>query len=276
MPITRTAWIDDDGSGTTGTVLNNAVKTELYNQIDAALSIPGAVQTTTATGTQADFVLTAGCGLLRCNNATLLTLTGLAAGGDGQRLLIVSVGAGQVDLANQNTGSAVANRLINGVTGTRSLTSGAGWALVEYDLVGTRWRVVGHEQGAWITPAYNAGDYTASGGTWTVDAGDVQVCVYKLTGKTLSFKMSLLTTSVSQICVALVRLLPGGFTAASRTDFGLVTRSDNGGARGFGSAIISASTNSISFVTSPDVSGTWSVSVNATLLECEMPAIEVQ
>jgi hypothetical protein len=36
MAITRTAMIDDDGTGTTGTILNNAWKTELYNQIDAA------------------------------------------------------------------------------------------------------------------------------------------------------------------------------------------------------------------------------------------------
>ena len=36
--ITRTDWIDDDGSGTIGTVLNNAVKTDLYNQIDGALA----------------------------------------------------------------------------------------------------------------------------------------------------------------------------------------------------------------------------------------------
>jgi hypothetical protein len=34
MAITRTAMVDDDGSGTTGTILNNAWKTELYNQID--------------------------------------------------------------------------------------------------------------------------------------------------------------------------------------------------------------------------------------------------
>ena len=36
MPITRTAWTDDDGTGTTGTPLNNAEKTLLYNQIDAS------------------------------------------------------------------------------------------------------------------------------------------------------------------------------------------------------------------------------------------------
>lgn len=35
MPITRTPMIDDDGSGTTGTIINNAWKTEFYNQIDA-------------------------------------------------------------------------------------------------------------------------------------------------------------------------------------------------------------------------------------------------
>jgi len=40
MPITRTAMIDDDGSGTTGTIFNNAWKTELYNQIDALIGIP--------------------------------------------------------------------------------------------------------------------------------------------------------------------------------------------------------------------------------------------
>ena len=36
MAITRTPMVDDDGSGTTGTVVNNAWKQELYNQIDAA------------------------------------------------------------------------------------------------------------------------------------------------------------------------------------------------------------------------------------------------
>lgn len=39
VTITRTAWTDDDGSGTTGTVINNAVKTELYGQIDTALAL---------------------------------------------------------------------------------------------------------------------------------------------------------------------------------------------------------------------------------------------
>src|SRR4029450_7033065 len=43
--ITRTPMVDDDGSGTTGTVINNAWKTELYNQIDAVVgAAPGIVE----------------------------------------------------------------------------------------------------------------------------------------------------------------------------------------------------------------------------------------
>jgi hypothetical protein len=49
--ITRTPWIDDDGSGTTGTVINNAEKTTLYNQIDAALAAVSPTAPTTWTPT---------------------------------------------------------------------------------------------------------------------------------------------------------------------------------------------------------------------------------
>jgi len=41
MTITRTPIIDDDGSGTSGTVLDNAWKQELYGQIDGALTAGG-------------------------------------------------------------------------------------------------------------------------------------------------------------------------------------------------------------------------------------------
>ena len=33
MAITRTAMVDDDGSGTTGTIINNAWKTELPTRL---------------------------------------------------------------------------------------------------------------------------------------------------------------------------------------------------------------------------------------------------
>jgi len=40
MPITRTTMIDDDGSGLTGTILNNAWLQTIYNQIDAVTGGP--------------------------------------------------------------------------------------------------------------------------------------------------------------------------------------------------------------------------------------------
>ena len=38
MPITRSVWTDDDGSGTTGTVLNNAELQKIYNNIDGQIA----------------------------------------------------------------------------------------------------------------------------------------------------------------------------------------------------------------------------------------------
>ena len=34
MPITRSTWVDDDGSGTTGTIINNAELQKIYQNID--------------------------------------------------------------------------------------------------------------------------------------------------------------------------------------------------------------------------------------------------
>lgn len=41
MAITRTAWTDDSGGGTDGTIINNAEKTTIYDQIDDATDHPG-------------------------------------------------------------------------------------------------------------------------------------------------------------------------------------------------------------------------------------------
>jgi len=53
MSITRTAIVDDDGTGTTGTIYNNAWKVELYDQIDAAdlVATPRTCRVGNASGT---------------------------------------------------------------------------------------------------------------------------------------------------------------------------------------------------------------------------------
>lgn len=115
-----------------------------------AYAVPGTETSVTTTGSINDLSF-ANASTIRMNNATLSTITGLTAGVAGQRVKIVSVGAGQVDLSNQDAGSQAANRLINVVTGIKtSLAAGHGWAEYEYDATTLRWRLVGHDQGALI------------------------------------------------------------------------------------------------------------------------------
>lgn len=202
MSLVRTAWTDDDGSLTTGTILNNAEKTALYDQIDARWS----ELTTTSTGTQNNFSLVSSteADVLRCNNATLLTLTGIVAPASplkpGKRLIIYSVGAGQVNLSHENVSSTAANRFNNIATSApTSLAAGKGVAVYVYDDGTDRWRLTAHEQGDWISPTFAAGNYTPfSAGTWTVAVGDVLVNNYYQRGRQLSWEVVIDTTTVTQ------------------------------------------------------------------------------
>ncbi len=194
------ALVNDDGTGNTGTyatkeaILRDAILTPVQAAI-TALATP-VVQTTTSTGTVNDFSLTSRCALLRCNNASLLTITGLAAGDDGQILDIVSVGAGQVDVSNQGGGSSAANRVLSGISCVRSLSPGVGTLRLRYDATTARWRVLQHVQGAPITVAFSAGDYVGVAPmTWTVDAGDVTQYSYLIAGKLMTIWLAVYTST---------------------------------------------------------------------------------
>ena len=70
--------------------------------------------------------------------------------------------------------------------------------------------------GIWTTVTYAAGNFTASAGTWTVDAADQTTFKYMLIGKTLFVNFVIANTDVSDAGVSLRITLPGGFTAAHR------------------------------------------------------------
>jgi hypothetical protein len=189
---------------------------------------------TTATGTQDNFAPGSftNFNVLRCGNASLLTIRGLAGGSDGMLLWIVSTGAGQVDFANDNANSTAAARMLNGVTGTISLSPGSGRALLEYDGTTQRWRVLQHEQGAWITPAYSGTDYSGVGPTWTVDSGDVTTAAFCLCGRRLSFMLTIDASSISGTGIEVVAKIPGGFNAAKSLR-GVLQHNDTGQAAGY-------------------------------------------
>ncbi len=198
MSITRTAWTDDDGTGTTGTILNNAVKTTLYDQIDARWSRV----TITSTGTQnnlsiseADYVI--------FNNATDLTVTGIVAPASpskpGKPVRYRCAGAGNVFFAHENGGSTAANRLYNLVKSgnTPHAGGGTGTGTLVYDDAGARWVPIHHEQGAWIVPTFSAGNFSANGSmTWTVASGDVLSLSYHLSGSSMTVSFQIATSTV--------------------------------------------------------------------------------
>lgn len=209
-----------------------------------ALSLPTLTTTSTitTTGTQIALPIPSGSGPLAifANNATLLTVQGIAAGIDGQELDLFSIGGGQVDLDNQSGSATGANRIINGVTGRISLAANAGRVRLQYDGTTARWRVVLHEQGAWITPAFSAGDFTGSTQPWTVGGGDVTTSSYYLRGRLLTYRFYLGATTVTAGATALNIASGqwGGFTAAGTT-LNPFVYNDNAGGNTVGFAQVS-------------------------------------
>lgn len=72
--------------------------------------------------------------------------------------------------------------------------------------------------GEWTNVAFNAANFTASAGNWTVDAGDQITLRYTLIGKTMIVAFTIAGTDVSAAPTQLRIAIPGGLTAAQRMD----------------------------------------------------------
>jgi hypothetical protein len=116
VTITRSVWIDDDGTGTTGTVINQALHTTLYNEIDTALAkVAQLAGGNTFTGTQTIAainsaavlqVLTASAERMRIT-ATGELCVGVTANTVGASIVAVAADGGvRHGIAIQNLGAA--------------------------------------------------------------------------------------------------------------------------------------------------------------------------
>lgn len=167
------------------------------------------------TGTQNDFTPGfIGDTVVRLSNATTLTITGFANGYDGQRITLISIGAGEVDFSHQAAGSAAANRLVNiATTGITPLAPGAGMAEYVYDGTTARWRLVSHEQGAWIAyvPTYGGN------GAQTFTAVTTTTVRYRLSGRTAFVAFDFSGTVGGTPNTQVTATLPNSYTAAATT-----------------------------------------------------------
>lgn len=227
------------------------------------------VVTTTSTGTQNDFDpgIVAGPMVVRANNASLLTITGFLSTNayDGQPLVLVSIGAGQVGLDHQDVGSAAAGRLINLATSANTLlAAGSGTARYVYDSTTARWRLLTHEQGAWITPTFAAGNYTGNVAmTWTVAAGDVTTQAFWLKGRMLTVTFYVASTTVGGTPNTSLQIgngTWGGFTI-TKTMLTPIYLSDNGTT---GHGFVQTTAGAIVLGCNRLASANWSAATDAT------------
>lgn len=100
-------------------------------------------------------------------------------------------------------------------------SSGIATDQVEVNQGGTSLRVTAQQlvdsgHGAWVTPTFNAGDFTGNGSmTWTLASGDVDTLAYTIQGKKMTVSFVLNTTTVGgTLNTNLQILIPASKTAA--------------------------------------------------------------
>jgi len=114
--------------------------------------------------------------------ASELRITGLACSTNGTTVTFKNRANAILLLDHTSGASLAANRFFNIVTSAPTPVAENGWAT--YMWFGA-WYLVSHEQGASITPPFSAADYFTSSGTWTVQASEVVICTYRVSGKAL-------------------------------------------------------------------------------------------
>jgi hypothetical protein len=212
--------------------LSNVATEFLNGQGNFATLVGGLAteQSTSATGTQNDFDLTAHLTYLRCDGAAAV-FTGFkvmgAAPAAGDRVVIDNIGTGTIKIAHQDTGSTAAYRAITASTAGQIVGVG-GRLFGIYDGTTSRWRVTLIDPGAPIAVAFDATHYTANGAqTWTVASGDQETRMYIQRGKVLTYFFVINTTTVGGTPNnRLILALPAGFTV-TRQIRGIVQLFDN-------------------------------------------------
>lgn len=246
------------------------------------IPIPNVV-TITSTGTVNNLSVTLLSGVLnviRCNNVTDLTLTGLVSTGieDGTEVLFETVGAGNVYFKHLNGGSSAANQFSNIATSGDTPISTGGVARFKYGTTSSLWRLTSHEQGAWITPTFAAGNFTGSASlTWTVAGGNVTSDAYRLSGRTLHVTLDIVATSTGGTASTQLKIgnaAWGGFTIA-KTGVGTGRITDAGATAVIGIGVCTAAATFIA-IEKVDIS-TWSnVASSNTSVEFQSLSFEVQ
>ena len=254
---------------TTGELITGAIWNQLVDTINL---LEPSTSVITTTGTQTALAIPSGHGdlVIFANNASLLTIQGIAAPAhDGQRLTIYSIGAGNLSLAHENGSASAANRLSNIVTSANIVLANAvGWVKFVYSTTASRWKMLDFEQGSWLTQTYSAGNFSITGGgSWSVEDGD-EIITYYLRGRMLEVSIDIAGSSVLTTAgTPLIMAIPGGFQSTHNTYNRGIRVRDNAVETTSASWDVGAANNNINFRLVP-VATNWALSTNGTDLRC--------
>ncbi len=211
-----------------------------------------------AWGTSADLVIE----FFGASNATL---TGMVPSFTAQTVGIRNTGTTLLTLLDNSGSSSAGNRLfLKPLTTIRIAPNG--WVSFFYD--GSVWVMSDWAQGNWISAGYSGGDFTASAGTWTVEAGDYDYSKYMVVGSQLFYNARLITTSLSlsALTLSINQNQFGGYTPQASIIQPIVATDNSTNTMGFSmwssttidlkrldGALWAASTNNSSFYVAANV-----------------------
>lgn len=128
--------------------------------------------------------------------------------------------------------------------------------------------------GEWTSVAFNAANYTAPGGSWTVASGDQSVLAYSMVGKTMTLVFTINTSTVAGGPVQLNLAIPGGFVSA-RTTLGPCTRTVDNGAAAIGLCETIAASSNVRLYTNVTAGTAWAAATDTTSVSGRV-TLEVQ
>jgi len=151
--------------------------------------------------------------IIHWQGASDLSVTGLAVATSvvGQIVTLRNRSGGLIYVFNEWAESTSQFRFYNVVKSAPVMIATGGY--MTWVRLAGGWLQMAHDQGAFVTPPFNAAEYYGSGGmTWTVGASNVTQCSFRLSGTMLSWSMYLSTTTLGGApASAVFRSVPGGY-----------------------------------------------------------------
>ena len=235
--------IDDSTTASSNTVI--AIKDANFSIVDDSdttkalkFQVSGVTTATTRTATvpDADFTMVGAATTQTLTNKTIDLTSNTLTATSAQLATAVSDETGSGALVFGTSPTIVTPTIASFTNATHNHTNAAGGGQLTTAALSNVTE--------WTTVAYNAGDFTAQAGSWTVDEADVTTFKYRKTGKTMEVNFRIVSTDVSATPTSLNILIPGGFTAAVATE-GYLRYSDAGGASTIGFTSVAASGTTI-------------------------------